>query len=89
MLHVNIEVNEEELFRTLNSEPEKMSREEAERMSNLINKICVVIEKETDYTYQDVIRSLDSIKKNYEKKSRDLLNSVSIQEISKFGGLLN
>ena len=58
-------------------------------MTTLANKIIPIIEVETDYTYQDVMRVLDSIKKNYEKKGSDLLNSVSIQEVAKFGGLLN
>ena len=68
---------------------EQMSHEEAMKMATLANKILTVIEVETDYTYQDVMRVLDSIKKNYEKKGSDLLNSVSIQEVAKFGGLLN
>ena len=66
-----------------------MSHEEAEKMATLANKLLTVIEVETDYTYQDVMRALDSIKKNYEKKGSDLLNSASIQEVAMFGGLLN
>mgnify|MGYP006976484623 CR=1 FL=1 len=58
-------------------------------MTTLANKIIPIIEVETDYTYQDVMRALDLIKKNYEKKGGDLLNDVSIQEVAKFGGLLN
>lgn len=68
---------------------ETMSHKEAVKMATLTNKILTVIEVETDYTYQDVMRALDLIKKNYEKKGCDLLNSVSIQEVAKFGGLLN
>lgn len=68
---------------------EPMSHGEAVKMATLTNKILAVIEVETDYTYQDVMRALDSIKRNYEKKGSDLLNSVSIQEVAKFGGLLN
>ena len=68
---------------------EQMSHEEAMKMATLANKILTVIEVETDCTYQDVMRVLDSIKKNYEKKGSDLLNSVSIQEGAEFGGLLN
>lgn len=68
---------------------EPMSHKEAVKMATLTNKILTVIEAETDYTYQDVMRALDSIKKNYEEKGCDLLNSVSIQEVAKFGGLLN
>ena len=68
---------------------EQMSHEEAMKMATLANKIRTVIEVETDCTYQDVMRVLDSIKKNYEKKGSDLLNSVSIQEVAEFGGLLN
>lgn len=70
-------------------EIEPMSHKETVKMATLTNKILTVIEVETDYTYQDVMRALDSIKKNYEKKGSDLLNSVSIQEVAKFGGLLN
>ncbi len=68
---------------------EQMSHKEAVKMTTLTNKILAVIEVETDYTYQDVMRALDSIKKNYEKKGGDLLNSVRIQEVAQFGGLLN
>ena len=68
---------------------EPMSHKEAVKMATSTNKILTVIEVETDYTYQDVMRALDSIKKNYEKKGSDLLNSVSIQKVAKFGGLLN
>ena len=65
-----------------------MSHQEAVKMTTLANKIIPIIEVETDYTYQDVMRALDLIKKNYEKKGGDLLNDVSIQEVAKFGGLL-
>lgn len=68
---------------------EPMSHKEAVKMATLTNKILTVIEAETDYTYQDVMRALDLIKKNYEKKGSDLLNSVRIQEVAQFGGLLN
>lgn len=44
---------------------EPMSYEEAVKMTTLASKILTVIEVETDYTYQDVMRALDSIKKNY------------------------
>lgn len=67
---------------------EPMSHKEAVKMATLTNKILTVIEAETDYTYQDVMRALDSIKQNYEKKGSDLLNSASIQEVAKYGGLL-
>ena len=50
------------------TELEKMSHEEEVKMATLTNKILAVIEVETDYTYQEVMRVLDSIKKNYEKK---------------------
>lgn len=71
------------------TELEKMSHEEAVKMATLTNKIFAVIEAETDYTFKDVMRALDLIKKNYEEKGSDLLNSVSIKEVAKFGGLLN
>lgn len=70
-------------------EIEQISHEEAMKMATLANKILTVIEAERDCTYQDAMRVLDSIKKNYEKKGSDLLNSVSIQEVAEFGGLLN
>lgn len=70
-------------------EPEKMNYEEAKRVSSLANKMLVVIEIETDYTYQDVMRALDLIRKNYEKKGRDLLNSTSIQEVARFDSVLD
>ncbi len=68
---------------------EQMSHGEAVKMADLTNRILTAIEAETDYTYQDVMRALDSIKTNYVKKGNDLLNSVSIQEVAKFGGLLD
>lgn len=70
-------------------EIEPMNHEESVKRASLTNKILTTIEVETDYTYQDVMWALDSIKKNYEKKGSDLLNGVKIQEIAKFGGLLN
>lgn len=70
-------------------EIEPMNHKESVKRASLTNKILSIIEVETDYTYQDVMWALDSIKKNYEKKGSDLLNSVKIQEIAKFGGLLN
>nr|DAG76368.1 MAG TPA: hypothetical protein [Caudoviricetes sp.] len=57
------------------------------RVMKLVNKILVVIEEDT-YSYQDVMDALDSIKENYEKKSHDFLNNVSIQEVASFGSLL-
>lgn len=70
-------------------EPERLNHEEAERMTALANKILAVIELEADYTYQDVMRVLEAIKKNYEKKGSDLLNSVCIREVAMFGSLLD
>ncbi len=67
---------------------ERMRPQEAERMMELVSKLLVIIE-EKNYSYHDVIRALDSIKNNYEKKGCDLLNSASIQEVAKFNGLLN
>ncbi len=87
-MNISVEADGKELRRLLNDELERMSHEEAKRMGELINKICIVIHY-GDYTYQDVMRALDSIKKNFVKKGNDLLNSVSIQEVEKFGGLLN
>lgn len=69
-------------------ELEKMSREEAEHMTDLANKLLVLIE-ETGYSYHDVMRALDSIKNNYKKKGRDFLNSINIQKVAEFGSLLD
>ncbi|MDM8295065.1 hypothetical protein QUW58_07690 [Enterocloster aldenensis] len=66
---------------------ERSSEEEMHRVMKLVNKILVVIEEDT-YSYQDVMDALDSIKENYEKKSHDFLNNVSIQEVASFGSLL-
>ena len=66
---------------------ERSSEEEMHRVMKLVNKILVVIEEDT-YSYQDVMDALDSIKKNYKKKSHDFLNNVSIQEVASFGSLL-
>lgn len=71
------------------AEVEMLSHEESERMKTLANKILAVIELEADYTYQDVMRALDAIRKNYEKKGSDLLNSVCIREVAMFGSLLD
>lgn len=38
---------------------EPMSHKETVKMATLTNKILTVIEVETDYTYQDVMRALD------------------------------
>lgn len=70
-------------------ELERMSHEEAKKATELVAKIAVAIEKETDYTYQDVMRALNMIEKHYERKSKDFLNSIKIQEISRYGGLLS
>ena len=85
MLHISINADEKELRRMLNGELEKMSNEEARRMTSLSNKILTVIEKETDYSYQDVMRALNMVGKYYEEKSKDFLNTVKIQEVSSFG----
>lgn len=66
----------------------KMSRNHTEQTTNLMKKIIVDIEVETDCTYQDVICALDMLKEYYEKKGNDLLNSVSIKEVVKAGVLL-
>lgn len=88
-IKISVDVNEKELQRVLNNDVEKMSRKDAERSMNLINNIFTVIEAEKNYTYQDVIRALEAVKRNYERNGKNLLNSVSIQEVAKFGGLLN
>lgn len=67
---------------------EKVSAEVAKRRMNLANRIFEVIELGVDCTYEDVIHTLDCIKNNYEKKGNDLLNSVNIREVAKYGGLL-
>ena len=65
-----------------------MNGARTEHVCRLIDKIVVGIE-ETDCTYQEAMLALDSIKENYTKKGSDLLNSVSIQKIAAFGGLLS
>lgn len=65
----------------------RSSKEEIHQVMKLADKILVVIEEDA-YSYRDVIDALDSIKENYEKKGRDLLNHASIQEVASFGSLL-
>ena len=88
MMNINVDVDEKELQRVLNNDVEKMGREEAERMVNLIKKISNAIDEVPDCTYQDVMRAFETMRKNYERKGRDLLNGRSIQEVSRFGALL-
>ncbi len=64
------------------------TKEESERFGRLVGKIAVVIE-ESGYTYREVLRAMDALRRNYEKKGNDLLNNLSIQEVAKYGGLLN
>ena len=68
---------------------EKVSPEVAKRRMNLVDRIFEVIELDTICTYKDVMCALDYIKNNYEKKGNDLLNNVNIQEVAKYGGLLD
>lgn len=70
-------------------EPEKMSPEEAKRVMRLVNKILRAIDSEENYTYQDVMRAMNLVGNFYEKKGHDLLNNISIQEVGKFGALLD
>ena len=65
-----------------------MSREDAEQMSALACKITAVIE-ETGYTYGNVIRAMDAVKENYQRKGCDLLSSIRIQEVAAFGAVLD
>lgn len=64
------------------------TKEEAENFGRLVGKIAVVIE-ESGCTYQEALRAMNVLKRNYEKKGNDLLNNVNIQEVAKYGGLLN
>ena len=64
------------------------TKEEAENFGRLGGKIAVVIE-ESGCTYQEALRAMNVLKRNYEKKGNDLLNNVNIQEVAKYGGLLN
>lgn len=50
---------------------DKNEDKEAVKMAALTNKILAVIEVETDYTYQDVIRVLDSINKEVRDKNEE------------------
>lgn len=63
------------------------TKEDAERFTKLQGNILVAIEEE-EHSYQEVLRVLDSIRNYYVKKGNDLLNSQSIQEVAKFGALL-
>lgn len=65
-----------------------MSNDEAERMKKLVGKIIAVIEGEENYTYEEIMRVIDAIRKNYEDKGRDLLNKKEIKEVAMFGGLI-
>ncbi len=67
---------------------QKMTEKEMKKRVELVNKLLVAIEVETNYTYQDVICALNEIKRCYTEKGRNLLNSVSIQEVAKFGAPL-
>ena len=64
------------------------TKEEAENFGRLVGKIAVVIE-ESGCTYQEALRAMNVLKRNYDKKGNDLLNNVNIQEVAKYGGLLN
>lgn len=64
------------------------TKEEAEKFGKLAGEIAVVIE-ESGCTYQEALRVMNALKRNYEKKGNDLLNNVNIQEVAKYGGLLN
>ena len=66
-----------------------MSNDEAERMKKLVGKIIAVIEGEENYTYEEIMRVIDAIRKNYEDKGRDLLNKKEIKEVAMFGGLID
>ncbi len=67
---------------------EMRDHEELKRITSLASKIFAVIE-ETGYGYGDVMCALKSIESHYEKKGCDLMNSVSIQKVAEFGGLLS
>lgn len=64
---------------------ERMSTDETSRMVSLINRLILVIEVDTDFSYQDVMRALEKVRNYYEEKGYNLLNSVKIQEVAKFG----
>ena len=56
--------------------------------AKLICKIAVAIEEE-GCTYKEAIYALGELEKYYERKGRNLLDSISIQKVAAFGGLLD
>lgn len=67
---------------------ERTSKETIQRVSRIVNKIVMAIENEPECTYEDAMYTLDCVKSNYQKKGSNLLNSVNIQKVAEFGGLL-
>lgn len=68
---------------------EKTSKETIQRMNRMISKIVEAIENEPECTYEDAMHVLECVKNNYQKKGSDLLNSVDIQKVAEFRGLLH
>lgn len=58
------------------------------RVGRLLSDIAGVIES-GDYTYKEAIQAMDDLKKHYEKQSRNLMDSTSIQKVATFGGELS
>ena len=72
-----------------NIDYERTSKETIQRINRMISKIVEAIENEPECTYEDAMHVLECVKNNYEKKGSDLLNSVDIQKVAEFGGLLH
>ncbi len=66
----------------------ELEREDTERLCGMINKIFMVIE-ESKCTYEEALIVLDSVKTNYEKKGRNLLNGSSIQVVARYDSLIS
>lgn len=68
---------------------ERTTKETIQRINRMINGVVLVIENEPECTYEDAMHVLECVKSNYQKKGGDLLNSVNIQKVAEFGGLLH
>ena len=58
--------------------------EHMRRVGRLISDIAGVTEC-GDYTYKEAMQAMEDLRNHYEKQSRNLLDSASIQKIATFG----
>lgn len=68
---------------------ERAPKETIQRINRMIGGIVEAIENEPECTYEEAMHVLDCVKDNYQKKGSGLLNSVNIQKVAEFGGLLH